>query len=124
MKNKHRRQFVNAYKWWDHSFLFMAIRDWLENASKMTLKHGYHLNKEKTARKMKIIALAIDVYIQDDLQSNKVFTSRNLVFSYFNGDGDGADTIFEKHKYQQKRQNARKQYIFDMLNKHVEGFWD
>jgi hypothetical protein len=93
----------------------MAIRDWLDNASKMTLKYGYHLNKEKTARKMKIIALAIDAYVQDDLQSNKVFTSRNT---------DACGYLFEKHKYAQKRQAACKQYIFDMLNKHVEGFWD
>jgi hypothetical protein len=116
MKNKHKRQFVNSYKWWDHSFLFMAIRDWLDNASKMTLKHGVHINNEKTARKMKIIALAIDAYVQDELQSNKVFKSRNYIGLY--------KFDLEKHEWRKKRQDARKQYIFDMLSKHIEGFWD
>lgn len=115
MKNRHMRQFVNTYKWWDYTYLFLAIRDWLNNASKMTQKHGCLLNKEKTAHKMKIIAKVIDVYIRDDLQYNRVFTSRNIEVS---------GCMLEKHKYAQKRQAARKQYIFDMLNKHVEGFWD
>jgi hypothetical protein len=115
MKNKLKRKFLETYKWWDHSYLFMAIRDWLYHAHDNTIKHGAHVNSHKHTRKMKTIALAIDKYLDDDIQTNYAFDCRNITL------GSGKS---EQWKHANKRRVALKQFIFDMLNKHVESFWD
>jgi hypothetical protein len=116
VKNKHKRQFLNTYKWYDYSFLLMAMEDWLDNASKVTMKKGMHLNADRVAKRMRILAELARRIREESLQTNKVFTCRN-----FNGyDGD----VFEKYDYRHKRTEANLKMFTDMLNKHLLGFWD
>lgn len=114
MKNKHKRQFLNAYKWYDYSFLLMAMEDWLDNASKVTMKKGTHLNADKVAKKMKICAELCKRVREDEPQRNEVFTQRNYVGNF----------ISEKFSYQEKRRKANLSLLTTMLNKHLLGFWD
>jgi hypothetical protein len=114
MKNKHKRQFLNNYKWYDYSFLLMAMEDWLGNASKVTLKRGTHLNADKVAKKMKICAELCKRVREDVTQSNHVFLSRNHSNSF----------LYEKYQYSDKRRKANLSLLTTMLNKHLLGFWD
>lgn len=56
MKNKHKRQFLNNYKWFDYTYLLLCISDWCSNASRMHLIKGHHLNNAKVSRSLKIAA--------------------------------------------------------------------
>ena len=56
MKNKAKRQFHNQFKWWDHSYMLEAIGLWAENAAKMHLTKGHHLNNEVVAKDLKVLA--------------------------------------------------------------------
>lgn len=56
MKNKHKRQFLNNYKWWDYSYLLLCISDWCSKASEMQLEKGSHLSHKKVSRSLKIAA--------------------------------------------------------------------
>lgn len=56
MKNKHKRQFLDTFKWWDSHFLMEAISLWCSNAAQMQLKQGSHLNHKKVSRSLKIAA--------------------------------------------------------------------
>ena len=56
MKNKAKRQFHNQFKWWDHSYMLEAIELWAENAAKMHLTKGHHLNNEVVAKDLKVLA--------------------------------------------------------------------
>lgn len=56
MKNKHKRQFLNNYKWFDHTYLLLCISDWCSNASRLHLIKGHHLNNAKVSRSLKIAA--------------------------------------------------------------------
>lgn len=56
MKNKHKRQFLNNYKWFDHAYLLSCISDWCSNASRMHLIKGHHTNHKKVSRSLKIAA--------------------------------------------------------------------
>lgn len=115
MKNKHKRQFLNAYKWYDYSFLLMAMEDWLDNASKVTMKKGMHLNVDKVAKKMKICAELCKRVREDNTQTNKVFITRN---------NKDFRVMRESHKYLVKRRKENLSLLTTMLNKHLLGFWD
>ncbi len=116
MKNKHKRQFLNAYKWYDYSFLLLAIEDWLENASKITAKRGTHINADKTAKKMKVMAELAKRIREENIQCNKVFNCRNVV---------GFDSgVFEKYEHRRKRTEANLKMFTNMMNKYLLGFWD
>ena len=56
MKNKAKRQFHNQFKWWDHSYMLEAVELWAENAAKMHLTKGHHLNNEVVAKDLKVLA--------------------------------------------------------------------
>lgn len=56
MKNKHKRQFLDTFKWWDSHFLLEAISLWCSNAARMQLEKGSHLSHKKASRSLKIAA--------------------------------------------------------------------
>jgi hypothetical protein len=115
MKNKHKRQFLNAYKWYDYSFLLLAMEDWLNNASKVTAKRGTHINADKTAKRMKVMAELAKRIREDNLQTNKVFTSRN---------NKDIRVMWESHKYLVIRRKETLSLLTTMMNKYLLGFWD
>ena len=56
MKNRHKRQFLETFKWYDYSYLLQAVELWCANASKMHLTKGHHLNNEVVAKDLKVLA--------------------------------------------------------------------
>lgn len=114
MKNKHKRQFLNTYKWWDYSYLLLAMEHWFDNASKITMEKGVLLHADRTAHRMKICAELCKRIREDNSQRNEVFKSRNY--------RQGCRKEF--YKYTQKRKTANLRLLTDMMNKHLLSFWD
>lgn len=73
MKNKHKRQFLDTFKWFDHTFLLDAIQIWCLNASKQHLIKGHHTNNKKVSRSLKIAAELATRLQEADYEDTRFF---------------------------------------------------
>tara|TARA_Y100000588_G_scaffold244854_1_gene259058 strand:- start:6530 stop:6886 length:357 start_codon:yes stop_codon:yes gene_type:complete len=116
-KKKFVRQFHNNFPWFDHENLIEVMILWIENASKMHHKYSDLVRSESTAKKLKIIAELLKRIRKDEYDTPcKVFTKRNKT------SGCGYVYINYKHQYKQRKQD--KEYVFKLLAKHLDTFWD
>lgn len=132
VKNKARRQFQQNYKWWDYSYLLLAMRDWLIHAAKMTDKRGITLNGPKYARRMRVAAALCDRILQDDYGDKtaifpKVYCDFEHGFANRTYYPDEATyqkymTIHYKHRETQKQRDI--EYLMWYIGKHLQTWWD
>lgn len=73
MKNKHKRQFLNTFKWFDHTYLLDSISLWCLNASKYHLERGHHVNNAKVSRSLKIAAELATRLQEADYEDTRFF---------------------------------------------------
>lgn len=127
MKNKHKQRFLQAYKWWDYSFLLQAMEDWCENASKQHSKHGHLVCSKDTAKQLKLVSALIKRIREDDVYSLqcKVFNSKNATY-------DGAVVkalqlepfTRTKVEIENKQRKQDLQYLFKIMEKKMFSWWD
>ena len=115
-KKKFVRQFHNNFPWFDHENLLEVMILWTENASKMHHKHGNLVRSESTSKKLKVITELLNRLREDKYNKVcKVFDSRNFY-------GYGFVCTDFKHQHKQRKQD--KEYVFKLLAKHLDTFWD
>ena len=73
MKNKHKRQFLNTFKWFDHTYLLDSMSIWCSNAARLHLERGHHLNNAKVSRSLKIAAELISRLKEAEYEDNRFF---------------------------------------------------
>lgn len=136
MKNKHKRNFLSHYKWYDYCFLLQAIEDWCEHASKMTHKHGTHLNHKQKAKTLKILSLlakrmsedgfSVDyccLYPRVDL--DMIHEKDNVLHFKQLPDEQTYDRVKRRlYKQQDRNQAYCLEYFCKLLQKHLFTLWD
>ena len=117
INKKFVQQFHNNFPWFDHENLIEVMILWTENASKMHHKNGNLVRSEATSKKLKVITELLK-RIRDDEYDNpcKVFTKRNKT--------SGCGYVYINHKHQYKQRKQDKEYVFKLLAKHLDTFWD
>ena len=141
MKNKHRRQFLNSYKWWDYCYLLQAIEDWCLHAAKMHESNGNTLNADKIAKKLRVVS-ALCKRIKEDDYSDKTAIWPKVSAELFFGEPDERglrelslkshtpdkktyDRYFTKHVEHHKKQRQQDlDYLMNFMKKHMFSFWD
>lgn len=141
MKNKHKRQFLNGYKWWDYCYLLQAIEDWTAHAAKMHETKGNTVSADKIAKKLKIVSTLCKRIKEDDYSDKTAIwpkVSSELYFgepderglmelstSNHKPDKKTYDRYFTKHMEHQKKQRENDlAYLMLFMKKHMFSFWD
>lgn len=139
MKNKHKRAFTNAYKWWDYTYLLQAIHDWAEAAAKGQEHHSHHLGAHKSARQLKVVAHLCKRIIDDDYSAPFWFSHVKLNHNF--GDREELDNgagYYQVHfsyvpnekTYKLVRDKKMKQrekdlkMLTELMNKYMFTWWD
>lgn len=121
MKSKHKSRFVNSYKWWDYSYLLLAMEDWLNNSSKEFKTKGCHVGSEKQSKQMKIAASLIKRIREDEVydKPNKVFNNRNVSY------GDlGSEFTSTKWETSRSQRLQDLDYLFKFMKRNMFSWWD
>lgn len=142
MKRQHKRRFLEAYKWWDHSYLLQAMEDWLTNAAK---KHSTSIwrssNTPSIIKHMKTCAALCKRIREDEyLLTHPVIWPKyscDVVHEPLSNGGVEMkwvnklpnERIYEKFagKQWERTNKMRKQdleLLTKLLNKHLLTFWD
>jgi len=139
MKNKHRRAFIQAYKWYDYTFMLEAIKDWASNSAKMHEKHGVHVGAHKVARQLRIVSHLCDRIAKDDYSVPHWFSHVDVHMHfgeekrYANG-SISYPAIFsyipdeKTYRYVRDKRRKQRQKDLDMLtqlmSKNLFNWWD
>ena len=122
---KHQRQFLNNYKWWDHSYLLKAIEDWCKKASYCHKTKGVLVRSDETSKDLFIVYQLAKRLREDEVYStpSKVFSCHNTEVKHFLREGGNSFTTL-----QIKRENeARKRdlnYLTHLMNRKLLTWWD
>lgn len=119
---KHTFLFVmkKAYPWYDFTFFFELMGNWLYNSSLEHKKNGTLMRSDKTAREMLIASEVCKRLSNDYIEDN----AHIVVFG-----PDYLDTDDDKD-YKRLRQFTEKSYVFHldlltkMIRKHSLTWWD
>lgn len=125
-KKKFVRQFHNNFPWFDQENLLEVMILWTENASKMHHKYGNLVRSESTSKKLKVITELLK-RIRDDKYNTpcKVFIKRNCtIVAEHSVLPLSEDYQYIQQKYQDKQRKQDKEYVFKLLAKHLDTFWD
>lgn len=140
MKRQHKRRFLEAYKWWDHSYLLLAMEDWLSNAAKKHATSPWQsVNSKSTIKHMKTCAALCKRIREDEYAYPSVWPaiSSEITWAPFeNGLSEmkvvnklpNARTyerfITKRMKHENSMRKADLELLTKLLNKHLLTFWD
>jgi len=133
---------------WDHYYLYVIMKKKLERMEYLQRTYGHHVDNEKTADQIKICKLILGRLIEDDYLFNatkyhdekwgelrlitKPIPETQVCFV----EVETTKPLTEKEKIQERKErsaafkhgeNMRKQdldMLFNIMKKHVEGWWD
>lgn len=141
MKNKHKRQFVNTFKWWDYGFLMEAISLWCDNASKQQYKNGISVNHKSKAKILKELSVLAKRLQDNDFHVEYCNLYPKISSEMYTVPCDNPDFVEVKfHLYPNDKinyqvsqrlriqENRNRKYCLDrfcyLLNKHLFHLWD
>jgi hypothetical protein len=133
---------------WDHVFIYKILRKKLDLQEKHIRKYGHHVDNEKDADKIRVCVLLLDRLLKDEYYDN---VYRNFHKKWGHGEFrtekvEGSD-LYELHiDYESAKTKAdieqcnkehrmllnkenelRTQdinYLFKMMSKHIQSWWD
>lgn len=140
MKRQHKRRFLEAYKWWDHSYLLQAMEDWLTNAAK---KHSTSIwrssNTPSIIKHMKTCAALCRRIREDEYAYPSIWPtiSSEITWSTFENNLSEMRIInklpdektyerfiTKRYKHENEMRKADLELLTKLLNKHLLTFWD
>lgn len=142
MKRQHKRRFLEAYKWWDHSYLLQAMEDWLFNAAKKHATSPWQsVNSKSTIKHMKTCAALCKRIREDEYHMNTPLVwpkySCDVVHEPLNNgcvqmkwvnklpNEKTYERFSKKHwEHSNKMRKADLELLTKLLNKHLLTFWD
>lgn len=150
MKNKHKRQFNNAFPWWDYGYLLQAMHTWLLAAEKGHKTKGISLNSPKKACRIKVARLMCERAMEDWPESDMVFIpevdcqynwkdvgngysrleQHDYKIRYAGGDWqECSEQTYRKYLSKRSIKNKKhKEYLvkafFEYVGKHIQTWWD
>jgi len=135
-------------RWWDHWFIYSMLNKKLSLMEKSLRKYGHHTNAERDAHKIKVCAILFKRLMDDNYFENASrrhdekwgeaklsfleIENSELLTLEINHD----KVITEKDKEQERKDfkrvckhqdNMNKQdinMVFDLMKKHIQGWWD
>ena len=133
----YKRNLLKAYPPWDYVYFYDLMGDWLNKSADSMLKYGLHVNKEKTAKTMKI-AGELANRLSDDFIGENVWVDfefpeptwkkceDNPKFVQYESNMN--DEQEKQFKILMKRERVQlefyKEYFFNYMKKHIDKWWD
>jgi hypothetical protein len=139
----HYKGFLWNNRWWDHHFIFEALRYKLNHDIPYYEKYGMSVNSHLYAKKMKLCVMLLNRIIDDNYLSNvykyhdekwgdldMIFNDDNSIHIY------RPKVITEEDKIQERKEDKilrkredylQKQdinFLFDTMKKHILTWWD
>jgi len=109
------RKVVWRNRGWDHSFIYDVLEHQLKIQEKY-IRNGYNIRAEQVANDIKKTRLALTRLKEDEyiMQTDLVFNIKNKYLKKFSN-----NKLFEQYMIQQDLD-----YVFNMMKKHIQEWWD
>ena len=135
-------------RWWDQYFIYKILHFKLKKMEQNTIKYGHHVGANKCAERMHVCVLLLDRLLKDEYHENAFIWHDKkwgeIEFNFHPIDGTEHSTLEltrpncrtdEEHEQENKEYRrisvlvAKKrqydlEYLFYLLNKYIEGWWD
>ncbi len=134
---------------WDHWYLYKILKFKLSNMEKLHRKYGHAVNSEKIANKIKVCVNLLDRLIEDnydesafkkhhkkwgepifhwdECEDKKGYYSLKIEQKNIKTKKDKDQEAKEFKRCYNHEEMLRKQdvdYLFKLMNKHIQGWWD
>ena len=124
----HHRKSLWYSRPWDYSGTYMVLRDNLKYLSDSIEVHGIHLNKHKQVKNMRVCINLIDRLLEDDY-AKVTYVFKDDVFSFdFKVENKyflpTVKNIKKRFELDHNLKNNDREYLFKLLNKYIEHWWD